>query len=384
MIDRVRVLAHDSAAPRISRRAFLGGLTLVGASVVLPGCGRSKEFAASAAPDGSSESQLNVYSWGDYDDPANIAEFQERGVTVQLDSFASNEEMIAKLGAARGTSGYDVVVPTGNFVPMMSENGLLQELDHTLIPNLSNVERIYRTQSWDPTSTWAICKDWGTTGFAYDTTRLQQRPTSWQEFLDLAQNEASGSTAMLEDPWEVTSTYFFANGIDPNTDDPAALDACETFLVDKIAPHLRAFASNASNYMIQNDFALVQVWNGDARLGKSESDDPERWTFVFPDEGANLWMDTWAIAAGTQHPDSAHEFIDFMLTPEVGIREVDYIGYPTGLVGQVELARRMELDMSDLIFPDLQVLRRLVAAEITESQERLVQIYGRMQARAGA
>jgi spermidine/putrescine transport system substrate-binding protein len=136
--------------------------------------------------------------------------------------------------------------------------------------------------------------------------------------------------------------------------------------------------------MIQNDFALVQVWNGDARLGKSESDDPERWTFVFPDEGANLWMDTWAIAAGTQHPDSAHEFIDFMLTPEVGIKEVDYIGYPTGLVGQVELARRMELDMSDLIFPDLQVLRRLVAAEITESQERLVQIYGRMQARAGA
>jgi spermidine/putrescine transport system substrate-binding protein len=95
-------------------------------------------------------------------------------------------------------------------------------------------------------------------------------------------------------------------------------------------------------------------------------------------------MDTWAIASGSQHPDSAHEFIDFMLSPDVGIREVDYNGYPTGLVGQAVLAKEMELDMIDLIFPDRHVLERLVAAEITESQERLVKIWGRMQAKAGA
>lgn len=384
MSDRVRVLASETVAPRISRRALLGGFALAGVSAALAGCGRSDEFAAGAATDGTRESQLNVYSWGDYDDPANIAAFQKRGVTVQLDSFASNEEMIAKLGAARGTSGYDVVVPTGNYVPMMAENGLLQKLDHSLIPNLTNVEEIYRTQAWDTGSTYAVCKNWGTTGFVYDKTKLKKKLTSWKDFLAAAQGEASGSTAMLEDSWEVTSSYFLANGINPNTDDRADLDACETFLVDKIAPHVRAFTSNGSQNIVQNDFALLQVWNGDCRTGMSESDDPDRWKFVFPDEGANLWMDTWAIAAGCQHPDSAHAFIDFMLTPKVGIKEVDWNGYPTGLVGQVDLAEQMELDMIDLIFPKQQILDRLVAAEITESQERLVKILGRMQAKAGA
>ena len=113
----MKILVPHTAAPRLTRRALLGGATVVGLGA-LAGCS-DRAYAPTAAVDGKREDRLNVYSWGDYDDPDNVRRFRrERGITIQLDAFASNEEMIAKLGTARGTSGYDVVVPTGAYVPL--------------------------------------------------------------------------------------------------------------------------------------------------------------------------------------------------------------------------------------------------------------------------
>ena len=380
----LRVLAGAAAAPHISRRALLGGFAVAGASAALAACGPTGSIAASAHTDGKTEKQLNVYSWGDYDDPANIAAFSKRGITVQLDSYSSNEELIAKLGAARGTSGYDVVVPTGNYIPMMAKNRLLTPLDHSLLPNLANVEKVYREQAWDPDSTYAVCKNWGTTGFVYDTTKISGEPRSWADFLELATTVARGKTSVLEDSWELASIYFGANGIDPNTTKKVDLDACEKYLVESLAPGIRAFSSNPAQNIVQADFTLMQSYNGDARQGMINSDDPERWKFVFPTPTANIWMDTWAIARGTQHPDSAHAFINYMLQPGVGAKEMDYNGYPTGLVGQEAKAHTMKVDLPELIFPSPEVLDRLTAADINSAQGRLVDILNRVQAKAGA
>ena len=131
MTQPIRALVPSASAARISRRAVLSGFVVLGATGILTACSRPSGFAASALPDGTQDSNLNVYSWGDYDDPQNLVDFMALGTVVQLDSYGSNEELIAKLGATRGTSGYDVIVPTGNYVPMMSANGLLEELDHS-------------------------------------------------------------------------------------------------------------------------------------------------------------------------------------------------------------------------------------------------------------
>ena len=379
----LQVLASAEVAPRLTRRALLGGFAVVGAGAMLSACGQGHAIAPTAKPDGKMEGRLNVYSWGDYDDPGNLKAFQKRGVTVQLDSFASNEEMIAKLSTTRGTSGYDVVVPTGSYVPMMSQNKLLAPLDHSLLPHFSNVESTYRDQPWDPDNRYAVCKDWGTTGFVYDTTRIRRDLTSWADFLDAAQHEASGSTSVLDDPFEFAAMYLAANGHDLNTTDKARLDACEKFMVDKLAPHVRSFSSDPTQNIVQADFALLQTYNGDARFAMLEAED-KRWKFVFPTPTANLWMDTWAIAAGCQRPDSAHAFIDFMLRPSVGAKEMAYIGYPTGLHGQRERATEMKLPMRDLIFPAQTVLDRLTPGVLSSAQPHLVRILGRAQAKAGS
>ena len=384
--SQLKVLAPTAAVPKISRRALLGGFAVMGASLARTGCGRSKSFAASARPNGVLGSQLNVYSWGDYEDPEDSSAFQDAsGVRVQLDSFSSNEELIAKLAATRGTSGYDIVVPTGLYIPQMAANGLLQKLDHSKLPNMVNLDPTYTNQVWDKGNVYSVPKAWGTTGYVYDTNVIKGELTSWQDFLTAATTTASGKTAVLEDSWEVVAIYLAAKGIDMNTEDPKALDAAEDYLVNTLAKSIRAFNSNAVTTGIpQGTFALMQSFNGDARLGILTASDPERWKFVFPTPTANLWMDNWALATGTQHPDAAYAFINNMMTPEVALREVDYIGYHTGIRDLKDAALAEDMELPDLVFPPQKVLERLEAAVLNNSQERRVQILNKMESRAGA
>ena len=304
-------------------------------------------------------------------------------MTVQMDAFASNEEMIAKLGTARGTSGYDIVVPTGNYVPQMVANGMLARLDLSLIPNFANLERSARSRAWDPHNRYVVAKTIGTTGFIYDTAKITRPMTSWADFIAAAGDEAKGSTSVLDDPFEVASIYLAANGQDLNTTDPAVLAKARRFLVDHFAKNIRNFSSDPSQNIVQRDFALMQVYNGDARLGIEESD-YKHWKFVYPTPTANLWMDTWAMATGCQHPDSAHAWIDFMLEPDVGYRDMDYNGYPTGLKGQRELAIERKVDMVDLIFPPADVMARLTGGVLTKAQSTLVDILNEVKAVAGS
>lgn len=383
----MRILASSSVAPQISRRALLGGFGLIGASALLSGCVRSSTIADSIPVDGVLEGQLNIYTWGDYDDPENILAFQRaNGLTVQMDSFGSNEEMIAKLGATRGTSGYDIVVPTHNFVQRMGERGLLEPLDHSLLPNMKNLDPVYLDQDWDRGNRFTVPKDWGTTGFAYNTDEIDRELTSWADFLDAAANEANGNTALLEDPWEVASIYFAANGIDPNTEDQADLDACEEYLVNTLAPSVKAFNSTAVQTGIPEEtFSLIQAYNGDVRLAMlAMSEVPKNWKFVYPTPTANLWMDNWAIARGSQHLDAAYALINYMLDPEVSYRELDYIGYGTGLKGIDAIAKKSGYVLPELVFPAPEVIERLTPSVFNAAGERQVEILNRMMAKAGS
>jgi len=383
--EGLRALVPAASVGRISRRAVLSGFVVLTATGALTSCSSNTGFASSVLPDGKVEDHLNVYSWGDYSDPGNIAKFQKTGTTVQLDSFGSNEELIAKLGATRGTSGYDVVVPTGSYIPMMSANGLLQELDHSYLKNIENIDPLYRDQSWDRGNKYSVCKNWGTTGYVYDSRKITREMTSWADFLEVAQNEASKNVSVLEDPWEVTSMYFAANGIDPNTTKKADLDAAEEFLVHKLAPHIKAFNSSAvQSGMPEETFVLMQAFNGDVRQGILVADTPDAWKFVYPTPTANIWMDTWAIAKGAQNMDAAYAFIDFMLEPETSFRELDYIGYNTGVIGVEKMAKERKFERPDLVFPPEEVVKRLTPGQVTSSAERLVAIVNRMMAKAGS
>ena len=174
---------------------------------------------------------------------------------------------MAKLSTSRGTSGYDVVVPTGSNIPQMLEHDLLQELDLSLIPNFEHMDPNFTHQYFDPDNTYSICKAWGTTGFVYNTKKIDKELTSWQDFLDTAQKEAAGTTALLEDPWEVSAIALAAQGFSLNTQDEGELDKARKIIVDQLAPNVKAYVGSAATGMIQGSFTLLHAYNGDARQG---------------------------------------------------------------------------------------------------------------------
>lgn len=386
----VRILASSAAsrmiAAQYNRRRFLSFAAAAAGAGLLAACSSPDSSTAPRATGAALEDKLTIYTWGDYDDPDVLAQFTaDLGPAVTLDSFNSNEEMISKLVAAKGTSGYDIVVPTGQFIPQMVENGLLAKFNHDLIPNLGNVDPVFLGRDWDPNNDYSVVKAWGTTGFVYDKTKITRELKTWKDFIDAAMNEASGDVSLLDDPAELTGLYFWANGIDWTTTDAAHLDAAEDFLVNTLASHVAAFDSYPGGVAIpQAQHSLMQVWNGDARIGILESGEPDRWQWVLGNPATELWADNWAIAEGAPHPEAAHAFINHVLDPEVSLAELDYIGYHTGVAGIEDAAREAGLEMLDLVFFTPEQLDMMHTGEVNDAQQRSVEIWDKMKAAAGA
>lgn len=387
----VRILAPTGAARliarEIDRRRFLSLAALTGAAGLLAACAPGGQGSpAPQATGGALENSLSVYTWGDYDSPEVLEAFTaELGPAITMDSYSSNEELIAKLVAAKGTSGYDIVVPTGVFIPQMIENGLLTPLNKDLLPNLANMDPTALGRAWDPENEYSVCKAWGTTGFVYDKTVITRELTTWADFFDAAQNEASGRTSMSDDPAGIIGAYFWANDIDWNTEDEAELEACRAFMVSTIAPHIAAFDSYPGTSAIpQGTQVLMQAWNGDARLGILASEDPDRWQWVLGGPQTELWMDNWAIAAGAPNPEAAHAFIDFAMTPDNQIANLDYVGYNVGAKDAAAAAEAAGIELLDMIFFTDDQLATMKEQTLNDSQTVRVEIWNEMKAAAGA
>jgi spermidine/putrescine transport system substrate-binding protein len=391
----VKILAPASTAQRVSRRAFLGGsaVAMFSTSVLLAACGSDSTSGEGPSTSGSGsaspvmEDQLNFYHWAAYDDPKVFKQFTEQyGPSTKIDIYASNEEMIAKLVAAAGTSGYDIVVPTGVYIPQMVQQGLLSELDLSRIPNFANLDTPYTNQPWDPNNAHSVCKDWGSTGWMYDTQVIKRDILTWNDFVDVAQNEASGQTSVLDAPTDLTGIYFWGNGIDWTTEDPADLDACETAIVDGLAPHLKAFDSYPGIALTQGNYVLSQAWNGDARQGfiAVADKDPERYKWGLGAPKTELWMDNWCILKEVQHPNAAYAWINYILDPKISLQDLEFHGYNTGIKGVEDAATAAQLPYLDMIFFDDAQVATMEAGAVNSAQQRLVEIWDKAKAAAGA
>ena len=328
---------------------------------------------------GGGNGTLNLFTWAEYHSQELLDAFGNVTVTV----YSSNEEAIAKLQAAGGTSGFDVIIPTGTYIPQMAADGLVQTLDKDRLANFGNIDPIYLGQEWDPGNDYTVPKDWGSTGWIYDKSVLTEPLATWQDFIDAAMGPASGQTSVLDTPGELTGIYFWANGINWTTTDPADLDACEAFIVDEFAGHLKAFDSYPGINLTSGNYILSQVWNGDARQGLLSVDDPDRYTWGLGAPATELWMDTYAIVSDAPNLDSAYAFIDFMLDRQNSVTDLQFHGYNTA-ISDIESLLPADLQFKDLIFFTPEQVATMEAGAVNEAQDRLVEIYNKAKAEAGA
>lgn len=380
--EPIRILASQAISRKIARRGLLAG-TLAGAGSML--------LAACSSPSGSGGSggelsgDLGIYSFPDYNSPEVVKEFTSNfGPRVTVDSFTGAEEMVAKLSAAQGTTGYDLVTSPSAYVAALGKKGVFDKIDHSRLKNFGNLKSSLLGKPFDPDNVYSIPKATGFTGFAYDHTKIDRELKTWADFLDAGANEASGAMSMIDDARTMTGPYFWANGLDWNTEDENELEACRKFFL-KFGKNIKYFDTSVgtSGKMTSGKLSLVQGFNGDLRMGVLNDKNPDRWSFVFP-EISEVWIDNWAIAAGAPNVDAAYAYLDNILDPKVAVKEVDYLGYDTGVKGVAEQAKKAGTERPDLMFFTEEEMAKWTMSQVNSGRQTLVDIWNATKSAAGA
>jgi spermidine/putrescine transport system substrate-binding protein len=305
-------------------------------------------------------------TWPNYHDPANFESFAaETGAAVQANVFGSNEEMLAKLQA--GGSGWDVFVPTNYTITTYVEQDLIEPLDLSRIPNYESAafDQRFAGPGTVDGKVYAVSKNWGTTGFAVNTALGGGvSPTTWKEFFDLTQTSFSGRTMVHDYQLTTIGAALKAFGYSFNSIDPAELAKAEELLIAS-KPHLFAINSDYQPSMRSGDAWMTICWTGDAK--QLNRDMPEI-AYVLGKEGGELWSDFYAIPKGAPHIDAAYALINYLLTPEVNVKEVLFHGYPVA-DSRVNALLPPEILNDPILYPAADLLSALefgAAATLTD------------------
>lgn len=309
----------------VSRRHFLGVTGLGAASLVMgaamPGLRANPAMAQTNIGD-----RVVLATWPNYHDTANFDMFTEKtGAFMQVNVFGSNEEMLAKLQA--GGSGWDVYVPTNYTISTYVEEGLIEPLDVSRLPNYdaSAFDARFADAGTVDGVLYAVPKNWGTTGFAVNTSHTSgNEMDSWKDFFDRTMDDFSGRTMVHDYQLTTIGAALSYHGYSFNSVDEAELADAEKLLIE-VKPHLFAISSDYQPAMRSGDAWMTICWTGD---GKQLNTDMPEIEYVLGKEGGELWSDYYAIPKGAPHMDAAYALINFMLDPEVNAREVLAHGYP--------------------------------------------------------
>lgn len=307
----------------ISRRHFLGATGLGTAVAVMggalpglmPGRARAQDLG----------NRVVLATWPNYHDAANFDMFADAtGVFTQVNVFGSNEEMLAILQA--GGSAWDVFVPTNYAISTYVEADLIEPLDLSKLPNYDPAAfdtRFADAGTVDGT-VYAVPKNWGTTGIAFNSSRTGGVVDSWKTFFDGARDQFAGRVMVHDYQLTTIGNALVYFGHSFNSVDPAELADAERLLID-VKPHLFAISSDYQPSMRNGDAWLTMCWTGD---GKQMNADMPEIGFALGREGGEIWSDYYAIPRNAPNREAAYALINYLLDPEVNAREATAHGYP--------------------------------------------------------
>ena len=296
---------------------------------------------------------LNVYNWGEYisngsDDSVDVvAAFEQlTGIHVNYTTFDSNESMYAKLKS--GAASYDVIIPSDYMVAKMIDEDMLLPLNYDNIPNFSLIDEQYRNPDYDPENAYTVPYMLCTTGIIYNTTMVDQAPTSWADLWD---EQYAGNILMFNNSRDAYAIAAFKEGKSINPGAPKEVDeVMEQLKAQK--PLVQAYVMDEIfDKMIGGEAAIGVYYSGDAI---TMIDDNPDLAWVFPEEGSVLSVDCMCIPAASQNQEAAEMFINFMCEVDVGVANAEYIGYTTPSTAVWEQLDE-ELKYSPIAYPSEEI-----------------------------
>lgn len=297
---------------------------------------------------------LNVYNWGLYisdgsDESIDVLDAFEQltGIDVNYTTYDTNESLYAKLKS--GGADYDVIIPSDYMIGKMIAEGMLETLDYSNIPNAADIGAQYKGLEYDPNDAYSVPYTWGVVGIVYNTTMVEEEPTSWGALWDA---RYTGNVLMFNNSRDAFAIAAKKIGL--------SLNPTSTAEIDRIANELKSQKSVVQAYVMDEIFdkmeggeaALAPYYAGDAITMIDENPDL---AFAIPEEGTNYFVDAMCIPAGCKNKEAAEMFINFMCETDVGVANCDFIGYSTPMQSVWELLDD-ELKYSEIAYPSAEVL----------------------------
>ncbi|AEC02505.1 extracellular solute-binding protein [Parasphaerochaeta coccoides] len=298
-------------------------------------CGGSSSSKDSATSR-SAEKTLYIYNWSYYTPDSVIEAFEkEFGVDVVLDYYASNEEMFAKLMA--GGQGYDLILPSGDYVSIMKNLNMLLPLDHSKLPNLVHVGELVRSKAtYDPAMEYSVPYYMGAAGVAVNTDFVKGYAKSWDIFAD---SHYANRMSMLDDMREVLGDALASLGYSVNTKDAAELEQARALVNAKWKPNLVKFdAEGFAKSFSAGEFWIIQGY-AEAIFEELPENMWSKVDFFLPEEGGPMYIDSFVIPKGAKNINLAHEFINFIHKPEIYAQFLDRFHFPASVNPDAEQFR---------------------------------------------
>ncbi len=351
---------------------------LILALASLTACGGRHSASAAQGEDGSHR-VLNLYIWSDYLAPDTVADFEKKtGIKVHAAYFDTNETLETKLLA--GSSGFDIVVPTASYFERQIKAGVYATLDKSRLKNLKNLDPQLMAQvaRHDPDNAHGVIYLWGTNGIGYNEKlvdeALPNAPVdSWKLVFDpaYASKLSKCGISFLDSPAEIIRAVYSYLGKDPNSQSAEDLKKAEAVLRG-IRPYVRNI--NSSEYieaLANGDLCVSVAYNGDIMQSRDRAKEANKGNAIkysVPKEGSILWFDMLAIPKDAPDVDSAYQFIDYMLEPQVIAAVSNFKGYANPNVASLRWVDP-SVTQDPAIYPPPEVRKRL-SVQLADSAEQ--------------
>ena len=316
---------------------------------------------------------LHVYTWSDYVKPELVQRFErENNCKVVIDTYASNEEMYAKLKA--GATGYDLLFPSSYMVKIMHDQGMLRELDRARLPNLKNVDPAYLAMAFDRDMAYSVPYTVTITCLGVLGGKVSDFKPSWSMF-DRA--DLKGRMTLLNDHRETigAALKFLRHSL--NTTNDAELAAAQEVVL-RWKKNVAKFENEQyKTGLASGEFLLTHGYSGDLMLVQSENDDIR---IAVPEEGSALSFDDMVIPADARQVDLAHAFIDFILDPRVAAELTEYIYFLCPNEASYPFLSD-EIRGDPILFPPPEVVEKLeMIADLGENNAKYAKIWDAIKA----
>ncbi|MCU0828623.1 MAG: extracellular solute-binding protein [Tabrizicola sp.] len=293
------------------------------------------------------EGVLQLYNWGNYTSPELLEKFEkETGIKVTVTDYDSNDVALAKVEA--GGSGFDLVVPSANYVPIWVEKGLIVPLDLSKLPNHANIAPEWKDVPWDPGRAYTIPWQWGSTGLTVNTKVYGGDINTSAVFLEVPP-ELQGKINVVPEMNDIVALATMYVGGEPCSEDPEVMKKARDVLL-AAKPNWISMDYGATERVSNGDWAASVNWNGSSmRVRLNTNGDVQ---YGYPKEGYPLFMDSVALLKDATNVEEAYKFLDFIMVPENAAMISNFARYANGISGSEAFMDPEMTNAPEVVIPE--------------------------------